>query len=226
MPRIMSAKKGDPEESLRLAIVETGRIAYERGLLTSNDGNISYRLDDERVLITPSLLCKGRLAPEDLLVVDHEGKVLTPAADPSLRVSTETPMHLEAYKQRPDVDAVLHAHPPFATALTVAGIPYPLDVLPEVLLALGPVPTAAYAKPSSTENADTIRELIKTHNALLLKNHGSLHVGDCMDTCFFALERLEHAAKVVAYARMLGKVEHLSEQQMADLYQMLEAWSK
>ncbi|HUM28002.1 MAG TPA: class II aldolase/adducin family protein, partial [Anaerolineales bacterium] len=125
------------EAELRLAIIECGRIAYERHLVTSNDGNISARMLDGNILITPSGISKGRLNPDDMLVVDLEGKVIS--SRPDRKPSSETPMHLEVYKQRPDVRGVLHAHPIYATTLTVSGLQFPVDVLPEVLLTLGDV---------------------------------------------------------------------------------------
>jgi L-fuculose-phosphate aldolase len=200
---------GAPEDLLRAAIVETGRIAYERGLIMSNDGNISVRMADNTILITPAGLCKGRLSPGDLLVVSMEGKILRHADDPALRVSSEQPMHLEAYHQRPDIRAVLHAHPPYATALTVAGRDIRSDLLPEVLMALGDVPITGLAVPSSEEDAVLIRSLICKHDALVLRQHGSLSVGKNLDEALIHLERLEHAAHVQAIAEMIGQLTPL-----------------
>ncbi|HKZ54817.1 MAG TPA: class II aldolase/adducin family protein [Anaerolineales bacterium] len=208
------------EGELRTAIVEAGRVAYQRGLMVSSDGNLSARTVDNQILITPSGLSKGRLSPEDLLLVDRDGRVLQPAADAGLSPSSETPMHLEAYRQRPEMRAVIHAHPPYATALTVAGIPFASDVLPEVLLTLGEIPTTAYATPSSQEDALAIRDLIKSHNAILLRQHGSLTVGTNLDEALIALERLEHAATVIVLAQLLGHVESLPPESVALLRSM------
>jgi len=197
------------ETDLRQAIVECGRICYERRLLTSNDGNISVRVGADRALITPSGLCKGRMQSDDLLLLDLQGRVLSAA--PGRKVSSETPMHLEVYGQRPDVRAVLHAHPVFATALTVSDCPLPVDMLPEVLLTLGEVPTTRYATPSSHDDAEAIRGLIKNHDALLLRQHGSLTVGVDLDAALINLERIEHVAEVFWRAQMLGKVERMPE---------------
>ena len=172
-----------PEDNLsvlRAAIVECGRIAYSRHLLSANDGNISVRRAGGNVLITPSGMCKGRMREDDLLLVDINGQVLS--SKPGRKESSETPMHLEVYRQRPDVNAVLHAHPIFATVLTVSDISFPVDVLPEVMLALGEVPTTHYATPSSHDDADAIREFIGKHDALLLRQHGSLTVGKDLET--------------------------------------------
>ena len=209
-----------PEEQLREAIIECGRIAYHRRLLTANDGNISIRTLDGNVLITPSGLCKGRMFPDDLLLVDLDGNVLSAA--PGRKPSSETPMHLEVYKQRPDVYAVLHAHPVFATTLTVADIPFPVDVLPEVLLALGDVPTTRYATPSSHDDADAIRGLIQTHDALLLRQHGSLTIGKTLETALTHLERIEHVAEVYWRAHTLGHVARIPEDDRARLLKVRE----
>ena len=205
------------EEEARLAIVECGRILYERGLTTANDGNISIRLDERRVLLTPSGLCKGRMSPEDLLIVDFDGRVLVPAADSELHPSSETPMHLEAYRLRPDIRAVLHAHPVFATALTVAGMSLPDDVLPEVALTMGAVPVTAYAAPSSEEDAAVIRDLLPNHDALLLRQHGSLTIGRNLDEALIHLERIEHVAQVYWRAKMLGEVKRIPPEEMEKL---------
>ena len=208
------------ETDLRQAIVECGRICYGRRLLTSNDGNISVRVGADRALITPSGLCKGRMQSDDLLLLDLQGRVLSAA--PGRKVSSETPMHLEVYGQRPDVRAVLHAHPVFATALTVSDCPLPVDMLPEVLLTLGEVPTTRYATPSSHDDAEAIRELIKNHDALLLRQHGSLTVGVDLDAALINLERIEHVAEVFWRAQMLGKVERIPEGDLEKLLKVRE----
>ena len=208
------------EIDLRLAILECGRIAYDRHLLTSNDGNISVRVGDEHVLITPSGLCKGRMQADDLLLMDLDGNILS--AKDGRKPSSETPMHLEVYKQRPDVCAVLHAHPVFATTLTVSDSPFPVDVLPEILLTLGEVPTTHYATPSSHDDADAIRELIQKHDALLLRQHGSLTVGKDLDAALTALERIEHVAEVFWRAQMLGKVNRIPEGDVEKLLKVRE----
>ena len=191
------------------SIIETGRIAYRRGLLTANDGNISVRLPDGNILITPSGLCKGRLQPEDLLVITPEGEVVEAA--PGRKPTSEQPMHLEVYRLRPDVNAVLHAHPPYAVALTVAGFALRNDFLPETRMALGDIPTTAFALPSSPQNAAVIRELIPGHDALMLRQHGSLTVGRTLEEALINLERLEHTARVQYLAQTLGRIVPLPE---------------
>lgn len=173
------------------------------------------RLDGERFLITPSGLYKKLIEEEHLLVVNHEGEVI--GGKPGLRPSSEILMHMEAYNQRADINTVLHAHPPYATTLTIAGIPFPTDIIPEVLIALGEVPTTPYATPGTRELALTIREPIKTHNAVLLSNHGSLTVGKTLQEALIALERMEHAAHLFYLAENLGKVLPLPEDEVERL---------
>jgi len=200
---------------LREAVVECGRIAYERRLLSSNDGNISVRAGDGRMLITPAGMCKGRMGVDDLLLLDLDGNIL--AARDGRKPSSETPMHLEVYNQRPDVRATIHAHPIFATTLTVAGFPFPNNVLPEVLLTLENVPTTRYAMPSSHDDADAIRDLIREHDALLLRQHGTLTVGADLEAALIAQERIEHVAEVFWRAQMLGNVERIPLEAMVRL---------
>jgi L-fuculose-phosphate aldolase len=212
------------ELELRLAIIECGRITYNRHLTTSNDGNISIRMSDGNVLITPSGLSKGRLNPDDLLIVDLDGNVIS--SRPDRKPSSETPMHLEVYKHREDVYAVLHAHPIFATTLTVAGLEFPCDVLPEVLLTLGDVPITEYATPSSHEDALVIRPFLKTHNAMILRQHGSLTYGKNLDEALIHLERIEHVAEIYWRAKMLGEVKRVPPEAQAKLIELREIYFK
>ena len=219
MTNILNFSPDTSESDLRLAIISCGEICYSRHLLMSNDGNISVRLDSERVLITPAKLCKGRMAPGDLLVVDLTGKVMDSAKD--REPSSETPMHLEVYKQRPDLRAVIHCHPIFATALTVAGLEFPLDVLPEVMQNLKGVPITAYARPSSYENAEVIRPWIRDYDAILLRQHGSLTAGRNLDEALIHLERIEHVAEVFWRASMSGHVHRIPPDELEKLRQKL-----
>ena len=197
------------ERDLRLAIVEAGRIAYERGLITANDGNISARLADRLVIMTPSGLCKGRLDLEDLVIVDMEGTLVWTNSKRKLKPSSDTPMHLDVYRQRPDIRAVIHAYPTFATALTIAKIPFPEDVLPEILLTLGSVPTTPIATPSSEEATDAAWKLIANHDAILLRQQGSLTVGKNLDVALINLERIEKVAEIFFYSQLMGKFNRM-----------------
>jgi L-fuculose-phosphate aldolase len=197
------------ERDLRLAIVEAGRIAYERGLITANDGNISARLADHLVIISPSGLCKGRLDLEDLVIVDMEGTLVWTNSKRKLKPSSDTHMHLDVYRQRSDIRAVIHAYPTFATALTIAKIPFPEDVLPEILLTLGPVPTTPIASPSSEDATTAAWKLISNHDAILLRQQGSLTVGKNLDVALINLERIEKVAEIFFYSQLMGKVNRL-----------------
>ncbi len=205
------------EAALRAAVIETDRIAYQSGLMISNDGNISARMADGNLLITPSGVCKGRIGPRDLLVIDPSGKLVRPAADPSLKPTSEQPMHLEVYRQRPDVRAVIHTHLVFANALVISQGNIRMDVIPEAAVAFGSIPVTDYAMPSSTQNAEAIRGLIAHHNVLLIRNHGSLAVGRDLDEALIHTERLEHVAKTLIYAGLLGRINPLPPEMLEAL---------
>jgi len=201
------------EHRLRADIVEAGRRMHRQGLTVAADGNLSVRLGPEHLLITPSGLSKGYLSPHQLLIVDMEGQVVSShrPAQRELQPSSELPMHLEAYRQRTDIGAVIHAHPPLSIACTIAGISLARCVLPEVVYALGKIPTTSFAMPSSNEGADAIRALIREHDALLLDHHGTLTVGEDIFESLMRLEQVEHAARITVTAHQLGQVRTLSQ---------------
>jgi L-fuculose-phosphate aldolase len=153
--------------------------------------------------------------PDDPIVVDSTGQVIE--GKPGLKPTSEVGMHLEAYRQRPDVNAVLHTHPPYSTALTIAGISFPTDLLPEVLIALGDIPTAPYATPGTRSLAKSIQAPIKDHNAVLLSNHGSISVGKTLEEALITLERMEHAAYTYHLARELGDLNPIPKTELAHL---------
>lgn len=194
------------EYALRQEIVKVGRLMYEKGFIVSSDGNISARLGPNRLLITPSGLHKGFLEPDQILVIDDNGQRVAgfASANRQLKPTSELPMHLEAYRQRPDIQAVVHAHPPISIALSIAGIAMTDCLLPEVIVFLGIVPTTAYATPSSEENVRAIRELIGRHDALILQRHGSLTVGDSPMQGFMRLETVEQNARIGFMLAQLG----------------------
>jgi L-fuculose-phosphate aldolase len=194
------------DDQLRRDIVEVGRRLYERGFVASNDGNISIRLDDRRILTTPRSVSKGFMTPEMMVVVDHDGKKIAGERD----ASTELLMHLEVYRHRPDVKAVVHAHPPLATGFAVAGIPLNRAVLAEVITTLGSIPIADYGTPSTRELPDAVRRYITAHDGLLLANHGALTVGHEVFAAYYKMETVEHFAKISLTARLLGGERLLS----------------
>jgi L-fuculose-phosphate aldolase len=212
------------EFQLRQEIVRVGRLMYDKGLISAGEGNISVRLDRERILITPSGLHKGLLNKSDLLIVDAEGKpvrsVTTSAG--SLKPTSELPMHLEVYRRRPDVLAVVHAHPPITVALSIAGIPMADCLLPEVIVLLGLIPTTQYATPSSIENAQAIRRLIQHHDAIVLQRHGALTVGDSLMQAFMRLETVEQNARIGFMLAQLGSHEPLPADEVIKLLKQRE----
>jgi L-fuculose-phosphate aldolase len=198
------------ELALREAIVEVGRRLYARGYTASNDGNISVRLDGGRLLMTPKSVCKGFMSPEMMCITDLDGKKLAGERDPS----SEMQMHLEVYRQRPDANAVVHAHPPIATGFAVAGIPLDRAVLAEVVTTLGSVPIAEYATPSTKELPEAVRKYVKAHDGMLLANHGALTLGADLFAAYYKMETIEHFAKISLVARLLGGERLLSRQEV------------
>ncbi|HVM70667.1 MAG TPA: class II aldolase/adducin family protein [Anaerolineales bacterium] len=206
------------ELALRNELIRINRIVAERGLIRSSDGNISARLDQERLLVSPSGVYKSAMRPEDLIIIDMDGKVRE--AKEELHPTSETLMHLEAYRQRPDINAVIHAHPPFSTALTISGRPFPVEYIPEVLIALGEVPTADYATPGTQGLADSIHDLILQHNCILLSHHGSLTVGSTLEEALVAVERMEHAAYTLWISQAFGAPIPLAPEELENLRQI------
>jgi L-fuculose-phosphate aldolase len=199
------------EHQLREEIVAIGKRMWEKGFVAAADGNISARLGRDRLLITPSGFGKGFLSPDQLLRIDLRGVVI-PSYHPGtrgLKPSSETMMHLEAYLQRPDVHAVIHAHPPLAIALTVAGLPIDADVLPEVIYSVGIIPTAPYVTPGTPDGGHAVRDLVRLHDAILLDHHGTLTVGANLNEAYMRLERIEHSAAILLAARQVGELKRL-----------------
>lgn len=192
------------EEQLRADICEVGRRLYARGYVASNDGNVSVRLDEGRVLTTPTGVSKGFMTPDMLVVTDLGGRRISGHR----HASSELLMHLAVYEERPDAVAVVHAHPPLATGFAVAGIPLDRAVLAEVITTLGSVPIAAYATPSTAELPAAVRQFIRAHDGMLLANHGALTVGTDVMGAYYKMETVEHFAHISLVARLLGR-EHL-----------------
>ena len=204
------------EEQIRAEIVEVGRRMYARGYVASNDGNISARLDDQRLITTPTAVSKGYMTPDMMVIVDYDGNKLSGER----KASSELKMHLEIYRNRPDVNAVVHAHPPLATGFAVAGIPLTRAVLAEVITTLGSVPIAEYATPSTAELPEAVRKYIKAHDGMLLANHGAVTCGDSVTSAYHKMETIEHFAKISLVARLLGR-EHLISREEVERLQGL-----
>ena len=204
--------------SVRQEIVEVGKRMYARNYVASNDGNISARLEDDRILVTPSGVSKGFMKPEDLIVMTVEGKVLSGIKKPS----TEVLMHLNIYKERQDVMSVCHAHPPYATGFAVAGISLDKCILPEVIISLGSVPLIEYGTPGTEEIYKPIIKFIKDNDAFLLQNHGALTVGKDVFSAYYKMETVEHFAHILFIAKLLGNTTVLTEDQKKTLIQQRE----
>jgi L-fuculose-phosphate aldolase len=204
----MSSSRAD--EQIRADIVEVGRRLYARAYVASNDGNISVRLDGERLITTPKSVSKGFMTPDMMVIVDYGGRKIAGDRDPS----SELPMHLEIYRSRPDVNAVVHAHPPLATGFAVAGIPLTRAVLAEVITTLGSIPIAEYATPSTSELPEAVRKYIKAHDGLLLANHGAVTCCKTVLSAYYKMETIEHFAKISLVARLLGRENLLSREEV------------
>ncbi len=190
-------------------ICEIGRLLYARGYVVSNDGNISARVSETEIWMTPSGVGKGRMSPEMLVCIDLEGRVLHGERHPS----SESKMHLEVYRQRLDVKAVVHAHPPTATAFSICRRPLSERYLAELLIGLGEVPVADYARLSTDAVPQSIAPYVCDHEALLLANHGALAWGDSLLAAFDRLEVVEHTAKIYQIVTQLGGGVALGEEE-------------
>jgi L-fuculose-phosphate aldolase len=206
-------------------VVQVCHLLWQRRLVAATDGNVSVRLDRERFLCTPSGYSKGLVTAEELIVVDWEAKPVGPryGAAAELLPSSEMLTHLEAYRLRPDVQAVVHAHPPTAVALSIAGISLARCLLPEVVLAFGLIPTTEYATPSSARGAEVIREVLPRYDAIILQRHGSLTVGESALDAYLKVEKLEATAEITRILVSLGQDHPLPPEEVARLVAWREA---
>jgi L-fuculose-phosphate aldolase len=200
------------EARLRHEVVAVCRLLYERGLVAGQDGNVSVRLGDDRLLVTPAGRAKGSLAPDDLVVTTLDGDVILGG-----RASSEIGMHLALYARRIDVAAVVHAHPPVATGFAVAGIEIDPDVLPETIFQVGDVALVPFAMPGTDALPRSLEPFAATHDAFLLSNHGATTVGRSLGEAHLRMESLEHAARILLAARQLGSVRPLDAESVRAL---------
>jgi L-fuculose-phosphate aldolase len=201
------------ERECREEIVHVGRMVWEKGWVAANDGNISARLDQDRVLCTPTQVCKGMMKPEDLIICDMSGNKITGARERT----SEIMMHLTIFRLRPDVRSVLHAHPPVATGYATAGRSLNLALLPEVVIGLGCVPLAGYGLPGTPELTEPMLPLIPKYDALLMGNHGAVCYGEDVYKAFFRMETVEHFARISLVAELLGGAQVLPRQEVEKL---------
>ncbi len=200
------------EYQSRCELIEVARQCYAKGYICGLEGNFSLRLADNLLLTTPRGTCKARLHQDELVLTDMSGKPVS-AGQPS----TELKMHLIAYEKRPDIRAVLHAHPVTAVGLTVAGISLETPILPEVVCTLGGIPTAPYATPSTDEIPESISSLVERFDALMLDHHGALLLGSDLWDAFYKLETVEHFAQTLIVAYQVGRPIELTKEQVDKL---------
>lgn len=195
----------DMEQDLRQSIVEVGKLIFNKGWVAANDGNVSIRLDEERILCTPTGVCKGMMTADDLIICDLEGNKISGR----LERTTEIAMHTTIYKLRPDIRSVLHAHPPVATGFAAAGRPLNIALLPEVVIGLGAVPLASYGLPGTPELTEGMLPFIPKYDAILMENHGAVAYGETVMKAFFRMETVEHFARITLVAELLGGAKAL-----------------
>lgn len=207
---------------LKKELVEICHKIHLKGFVSATDGNVSVRINKDKILCTPTSLPKEKVTEKDLLLLDLAGNVLSGSKKPS----TEIKMHLAIYKEREDVNAVIHTHPVYATAFASSKLALDIPFLPEVILNLGLIPVCEYATPSTEEVVKSILPFVKKTNLLLLQNHGAVTFGKNLEEAFYLLEKLEHTAKIFAIAMTFNGVRPLSKKQLKDLYKVNETTYK
>ncbi len=204
----------EEETRLRKGICNIGKLCYERNFIVAADGNISARMGDETLLITPTGAMKGFLDPHQIAHVDMTGK----SVDQGPRASSEIGIHLTSYQERPDIKAICHAHPPHAVALTIAGIDMQMPIIPEIIVTIGGIPTAPFGTPGTDELPETIRELVRCSDTVLMQNHGSVTLGSNLMDAYKKLDMLEHTARILWLAHTVkGGLEPLPPEAVAKL---------
>jgi L-fuculose-phosphate aldolase len=201
------------ERELRQDIVEIGRLVYQKGWVAANDGNITIRLDENRILATPTQISKGMMLVEDLIIVDRKGTKIEGRRE----CTSEIFMHCTIYNMRPDIHSVLHAHPPVATGFATAGRPLDQALLPEVIIGLGCVPLAAYGLPGTPELTEPMLPYIPKYDAMMMGNHGAVCYGEDVYKAFFKMETVEHFARIALVAELLGGAKVLPKTEVDKL---------
>jgi len=207
------------ERQLRREIVCFGKSLHERGFIAAMDGNLSVRLDDNRILSTPTAMCKGMMRPSDLVIVDLEGRRLSGKRN----ASSEIAMHLLVYKSRPDVRGIVHAHPPTATGFAAAGMALNQPLVCEVVIGLGSIPLAKYGTPCTPELTEALAPLVPDYDAILMSNHGVVAYGSDLHRAYMKMETVEHFAQIALVTHLLGRQQPLAGE---DLQKLMIARSK
>ncbi len=206
------------EYAIKQQICEIGKRIYDRGMVASNDGNISVKIGPDEFLCTPTGVSKGFMTPEYICKVNSKGEVIQ--AYEGFKPSSEIKMHMRVYKERPDVESVVHAHPMYATSFAIAGIPLTDPIMPEAVIALGCVPIAEYGTPSTEEIPDAVSKYVQYFDAVLLENHGALAFSDSLLSAYHKMESVEFYAQLLYQSKVLGGPKHLSDAQVQRLYEI------
>jgi len=208
------------EQQLRQEMVRIGRMMSEKGWIAACDGNLSVRLPEGRVLVTPAGACKGLLHEDDPIVCNLDGAKVEGKGRPS----SELQMHLTIYRMREDVSAVAHAHPPVSTGFAAAGRELNLGLLPEVIVGLGWVPLAPYGTPGTPALGESLLPFVDRHDAVLLANHGAVAWGEDLMQAFFRLDKVEHFAQITLVAELLGGARALPRREIERLFEARERY--
>ena len=201
-------KETSVEAKLREDLKKVCNLAYEKGLLSGNEGNLSLRINDELILVTPRNSNKGTIETSDFVVVDTKGNTIS---NGNKQPTTELALHLESYKKRPDIRAVVHAHPPTTVSFSVAGLDFNQPAIPEIIVLLGEVPTVPYREPGTEKLAELVGTYLEKHDAVILERHGAVTLGKDVFNAYFKMESLEHAAKIMFNAHLLGEIKILDD---------------
>lgn len=210
---IVDVLEKENEQDLKTEIVKVCKNLYKQGFFPGTSGNVSVELGSAELLITPSGVNKEELSQDKIIKINFQGEQISGKG----RISSEVKMHLAVYKSRPDVKAIVHAHPSFATGFAAAGIPLDQQVLPEAILVLGKVPLVEYGTPSTHEVPESLKKYLSEHNVFLLANHGALSLGENLPQAVHRMETLELFAKVILIARLLGGEKLLTQEQLDKL---------
>lgn len=206
------------EYEIKKQICDIGKRIYDRGMVAANDGNISVKLNDNEFLCTPTGVSKGFMTPEYICKVDKDGNTIQ--ANGNFRPSSEIKMHMRVYKCRPDVGSVVHAHPSYATAFAIAGIPLTQPIMPEAVIALGCVPIAPYGTPSTMEIPDAVEKFLPYYDAVLLESHGALTWSTDLLAAYHKMESVEFYAELLYKARQLGGPKEFDKATIEKLYEI------
>jgi L-fuculose-phosphate aldolase len=201
------------ERKYREEIVRYGRMLHEKGFVAAMDGNLSVRLEDGRILVTPTCLSKGAMKPADMVIVDMDGRRVSGRRN----VTSEIGMHLLVYRMRPDIQAIVHAHPHTATGFAAAGIPLTEPLVCEVVMGLGCIPLARYGTPGTSELAKTLEPYVPHYDAILMSNHGVVTYGDTLEHAYMKMETVEHFAEIALVTHLLGRQQPLKKVEVEKL---------